>query len=81
MELLQKYWWLIWAIVAVSTLAWWRMRSDHSNEPFLRRLLHALVPRANPQSPDYQKPSARMIVIVAVGGVMTLLAALLVKLM
>jgi len=68
-----NYWWLVWALAAVSGLVAFRIRRRGGDEPVLRRVIYALFPNSDPGNRPQRRLSARSAVLVGGGLVLVMI--------
>jgi hypothetical protein len=61
---LKAYWWALQSIVVIAVLLRYRLLKRGGNEPFLRRLLYAFSPNADPANEKRSKLSIWVVVLV-----------------
>ena len=75
-EWIIQYWYAIFGVSGGILYIAWRMRTETDEGQFLRRLLHAFVPEANPKSSRYRPISPRTAWLVGIALVLIILAQL-----
>ena len=71
-----NYWWLVWALAAVSGLVAFRIRRRGGDEPVLRRVIYALFPYSDPANRPQRQLSARSAILVGGGLVLVMIVYL-----
>lgn len=76
---LTDYWWLFWAVAAVSALVVYRMRTRGGSEHVLRRIMYALLPASDPVNRPQRQLSLLAATLIGGGLLLALILNLVLR--